>query len=651
MTILDSQTKLTLRQSIFLNLYKWSKLPSKFTNVWKLIFWMARKVCFASDEKTYNNMLLRQWGKVDLTSKVAMDKRKVSVQSNVTYQANTLENIIANKQEKKIIVLSAPSLQKWPTIFKNTTLASLEKSMACDLSALMKNKKPNKGEAAVINFKNDESGITMIVLLPIDNEKITTEELQNLYIDAAVKLKGSTKRDEKVYLFPPEIEQRVNDKNNVDGESVCHEMADTLDSLGNVTVVIEITNNTPTTIFTALEKGDSKAIKALVKAVLNNPFNSADKARLLEGTIKNGQSSLLVAFQNEHPETLKVYIEDILDSKLESKDKKELLLGKTTDEGTPALFMACQKKHPKTIKVYIKAILDSKLKTHEKIELLTGEGTPKNFSAPAFFMALQEGIPEVTKVYTEAILSSHMTPPEKVKLLLGHAYNGASGLFIACQNGHYDVIKAYVDAVLLSDLNVNDTVTLLAGKTVNGTPGLFIAFNHGHSKTIKVYIEAILNSSKLKSEEKTELLSGQRNDGTPGLFFAFRNEHPETIKVHIEAISNSSKLKPEEKIKLLAGLANDIPALIMALQNDHFGVAKIYVDTIFSSSLKPNEKARLLGGGSPSERNLYSLIRELVKYPPRIVEAYVNAISFSNLPSHERNKLMTNIRICCNLQT
>lgn len=91
------------------------------------MLWISRLVDLVHDEKTCNSFLLRQWGKRSLISGTPMVNRKVSVPSNVTYQSDTLENIIGNKEDKKVIVLSGLSLQEWPEICQDTALASLEK--------------------------------------------------------------------------------------------------------------------------------------------------------------------------------------------------------------------------------------------------------------------------------------------------------------------------------------------------------------------------------------------------------------------------------------------------------------------------------------------------------------------------------------------
>ncbi|MCK5894650.1 MAG: macro domain-containing protein [Endozoicomonadaceae bacterium] len=203
--------------------------------MWKVVLAFARIIRVAHDDETCNQLSLSKWGKNSFASKTALFDRSTSTAPTFTYEEITLKNVIDRKGEQKVIVLSGPPLSEWPKMNQSTALAMLNKEIKADLEEMMRNNKPHKGEVSVINLEENQNGITKIVILPVDIKSTTTVELQNLYIDAVIKLTDSKEHAEQVYLFPPATRRDISIIAN--GQAVCSEMADTLGAAGKVTVV------------------------------------------------------------------------------------------------------------------------------------------------------------------------------------------------------------------------------------------------------------------------------------------------------------------------------------------------------------------------------------------------------------------------------
>ncbi|MCK5894337.1 MAG: macro domain-containing protein [Endozoicomonadaceae bacterium] len=288
---MNNPVNFSLKQSVSLSLFQRSKMLSRFACVYKFILGVARRISFAYDDETCNQLSLQKLGKKRLTSTTLLPSRSISVALTFKYQENTFKNAIATgkKGAKKVVVLSGPSLDQWPKIYSNTALSALEGEMKTNnLKTLMMNNKPSPGEAAVINLSNDSSGVTTIVILPYST-KSTTKDLQNAYLDAAIKLTDHTARGDEVYLFPPATTAGAQQGGPLaDGNTVCLEMADTLGATGKVTVVSKQRN-----LFSSLAQ---EGMPSVVKDNEKNSVSGKGSTDSLEGTTNKKPNSRLNRF-------------------------------------------------------------------------------------------------------------------------------------------------------------------------------------------------------------------------------------------------------------------------------------------------------------------------------------------------------------------
>lgn len=327
---------------------------------------------------------------------------------------------------------------------------------------------------------------------------------------------------------------------------------------------------------------DSLAMQAFVKLINTvKDHDTKNKWFIDLGKMghSNGWSGMTMAMANGNLESIKLYIQMILDSSLPATDKLDLIAAKNKTngiEGASALHNALVHGWSNAVKLYLKLILDSELNNDDKINLIKCDYNGE----PAFHTVLEKGLVETANIYIDAILNSNLPLEDKVMLLSAKTSEGFPGLFVALQLGQTDAVKIYLSKVLgSSDIGNTDKMQLLTAMSAAGFPGLVIAFAYNNVETANIYIDAILNSN-LPKEDKVTLLAAKTSEGLPGLSVALDSGYTDLVDVFLKSVLKSN-LSTEEKLYLLLAKSDSgMFAVTSALNNGHNNTVKIYLEIV-----------------------------------------------------------------------
>lgn len=224
---------------------------------------------------------------------------------------------------------------------------------------------------------------------------------------------------------------------------------------------------TPDDIYYACKFGFSDSLRTLFERTW--VLNSHNKI-LLACKDSKGASPFSLAMFSGHLETVKLFMEQVLNSKLSLSEKSELLRG-TYNDGTTALMGALLERQEKTIEVYLKAVLDSDLPSEEKIKILS---LKNNLGMSPLVFAMTCCPPAIVTLFMETVLNSKLSSGEKFQLLRGDWDEDEQPALIptirryrhlessAAKAVVKEVIQAYIETLCNSDLPPREKVHLFS---------------------------------------------------------------------------------------------------------------------------------------------------------------------------------------------
>lgn len=234
---MQERITMSFKQSFSLSLFEKSRSSGKSAILWRGLICIARALSLCTDDEGCRKLLLNKLLRPSLQSGASLGDRSVINCGNCSTQVGSMNTIVANDKNKKLIVLPGPALDKWPSIHDNTALSALNKQLGGNyLESLLAKNKPREGETVLIDLPENTSNITKILVMPRDANKLKENTLQNLYLDASMKLKKEKKLGTKVYLFPPATGKEKT-SNKTTGHDICNKMAGCLGADGMVTIV------------------------------------------------------------------------------------------------------------------------------------------------------------------------------------------------------------------------------------------------------------------------------------------------------------------------------------------------------------------------------------------------------------------------------
>lgn len=228
------------------------------------------------------------------------------------------------------------------------------------------------------------------------------------------------------------------------------------------------TAHTPLTL--TAEAGYANVLKELLCRILLE-----DKIALLNQTRYEGDSILMVAILNDHPEAVR----EILGSVPNEASKIDLLTQKDDLEDTP-LMSASVLGNTEIIKALLRG-----LSMQNKLDLLRQEN--KEGDTP-LILASDNGYTEVIKELLRGFSMQH-----KLDLLRQENNGGNTPLMIASRKGYTEVIKA-----LLEGIPKEEKFELLRQRNNDGDTPLMIASREGDAEVINALLEGISTQNKLE---------------------------------------------------------------------------------------------------------------------------------------------------------
>lgn len=203
----------------------------------------------------------------------------------------------------------------------------------------------------------------------------------------------------------------------------------------------------------------------------------------------------------------------LLDKIKQRPDQAVALLAAENIEEVPGLYMALQQGHANTVKIFVEIIIQSGLDIEQQADLLAAWDSD---GVPGIFMALQEGNAHVVREFVEGVIRSQLSDEQKVALLAAEDPDGVPGLLMAFSQDRVDTVRAFVESISQSMLSNEQKLTLLAAKDPDGVPSLNVALQEGCVETVRAFVESV-SRSRLSDEQKVELLAAKDKMGRPAI--------------------------------------------------------------------------------------------------------------------------------------